>query len=80
MPGVMAGASLAVGHDSQGAAAGLVSASQGIGFIVGPVVSTMLYEWDKALPFWILAGLMALLATKFAIVPLRFPQFGDAEG
>lgn len=29
LPGVMAGASLAVGHDSQGVAAGLVSASQG---------------------------------------------------
>ncbi|BCH28239.1 MFS transporter [Mesorhizobium sp. L-8-10] len=79
LPGVMAGASLAAGHDSQGVAAGLVSASQGIGFVIGPAVSTALYEWDKALPFWILAGLMLLLLLKFAIIPLRFPRLGDAE-
>jgi MFS family permease len=79
LPGVMAGASLAVGHDSQGVAAGLVSASQGIGFIIGPAVSTVLYEWDRTLPFWVLAGLMALLVLKFAIIPLRLPQLGDAE-
>lgn len=80
LPGVMAGASLAAGHDSQGVAAGLVSASQGIGFIIGPAASTALYEWDKALPFWSLAGLMLLLLLKFAIIPLRLPQLGDAEG
>ncbi|HEU4985723.1 MAG TPA: MFS transporter [Rhizobiaceae bacterium] len=79
LPGVMAGASLAVGHDSQGVAAGLVSASQGIGFIIGPAVSTALYEWDRALPLWALAGLMLLLVLKFAIVPLRLSQLGDAE-
>src|SRR5690606_32701463 len=35
LPGIMAGASLAAGHDNQGVAAALVSASQGIGFIIG---------------------------------------------
>ncbi|HVV93183.1 MAG TPA: MFS transporter [Hyphomicrobiales bacterium] len=79
LPGVMAGASLAVGEDGQGVAAGLVSASQGIGFIIGPAASTTLYAWDKALPFWVLAGLMLLLALKFAIVPLLLPQFGAAR-
>lgn len=72
LPGVMAGASLAAGLESQGIAAGLVSASQGLGFIIGPVVSTMLYEWNRALPFWGLAGVMLLLAVKFvAIQPHR---------
>jgi MFS family permease len=79
MPGVMAGASLAAGHGSQGAAAGLFSASQGIGFIIGPAVSTMLYEWDKSLPFWVLVVMMTLLALKFAITPLCIPQLGDIE-
>lgn len=79
LPGVMAGASLAVDHDSQGVAAGLVASSQGIGFIIGPAVSTVLYEWDKTLPLWLLAGLMVLLAVKFAIIPLGVPRFGDVE-
>lgn len=79
LPGVKAGASLAVGHDSQGVAAGFVSALQGIGFIIEPAVSTVLYEWDRTLPFWVLAGLMALLALKLAIIPLWLPQLGDAE-
>jgi MFS family permease len=80
LPGVMAGASLAVDHESQGVAAGLVSASQGIGFIIGPAVSTALYEWNRALPFWALICLMVLLMAKFAIVPLRIPQRSDAKG
>ena len=79
LPGVMAGASLVTGHDGQGVAAGLVSASQGIGFIVGPAVSTVLYEWDKALPFWSLAGVMVLLVLKFVVIPLRLPQRNDVQ-
>ena len=65
MPGYMAGASLAVPSDRQGAVAGLSSAAQGIGFILGPVASTMLYEIDRSLPFWVLIGLMTLLFVLF---------------
>jgi MFS family permease len=65
MPGYMAGASLAVPSDRQGAVAGLSSAAQGVGFILGPVASTMLYEIDRSLPFWGLLGLMALLFVLF---------------
>ena len=43
LPGIMAGASLAVGHDDQGVAAGLVSASQGIGFIIGPAAIQVMH-------------------------------------
>lgn len=74
LPGVMAGASLTVGHRSQGVAAGLVAASQGIGFIIGPIASTSLYEIDRTLPFWCLGGLMFLLFLKFALIPLRFAE------
>jgi MFS family permease len=65
MPGYMAGASLAVPRDRQGAVAGLSSAAQGIGFILGPVASTMLYDIDRSLPFWVLIGLMTLLFVLF---------------
>jgi len=62
----MAGASLAVPSDRQSAVAGLSSAAQGIGFILGPVASTTLYEIDRSLPLWGLLGLMALLFVLFA--------------
>jgi MFS family permease len=67
IPGYMAGASLAVPSDRQGAVAGLSAAAQGIGFILGPVASTMLYEIDSSLPLWGLLGLMALLFVLFAV-------------
>ena len=66
MPGYMAGASLAVPPDRQGAVAGFSAAAQGIGFILAPVASTMLYEVDKALPLWCLLFLMAVLFVLFA--------------
>lgn len=67
VPGYMAGASLAVPSDRQGAVAGLSAGAQGIGFILGPVASTMLYEIDRSLPLWGLLGLMALLFVLFAV-------------
>lgn len=65
-PGYMAGASLAVSAESQGAVAGLSSAVQGIGAIVAPIGSTALYGLDKGLPLWCILGLMALLCVLFA--------------
>jgi MFS family permease len=67
MPGYMAGASLAVPRDRQGAVAGLSTAAQGIGFILGPVASTMLYEIDRSLPLYSLLGLMSLLLALFTV-------------
>lgn len=72
MPGVMAGASLASGDHAQGSAAGLVAATQGIGFIIAPAASTILYQWDKAMPFQVLIVLMSLLFLKFLFV--RLPE------
>jgi len=67
IPGYMGGASLAVPADRQGAVAGFAAATQGIGFILGPAVSTMLYEVDKSLPLWGVLLLMVLLFTLFAV-------------
>lgn len=67
MPGYMSGASLAVPADRQGAVAGFSAATQGIGGILAPVASTMLYEIDRTLPFWCIIGLMVLIFVLFAI-------------
>ena len=68
VPGYMAGASLAVPSDRQGAVAGLSAGAQGIGFILGPVASTMLYEINPSLPLWGLLGLMTLLFALFSVL------------
>ncbi|HYP83550.1 MFS transporter [Variovorax sp.] len=66
MPGAMAGASLSVPPQHQGAVAGLSAATQGIAFIVAPVGSTMLYEIDPTLPLWALILLMGLMGAWLA--------------
>jgi len=68
--GSMAGASLAVPSDRQGAVAGLISAMQGMALVVTPVVSTVLYGIDRSLPFAGLAALMCALAVLFALPSL----------
>lgn len=49
VPAVSAGASLAVGVEEQGAAAGLITACPAIGFSTGPVCAGFLYQINDAL-------------------------------
>ncbi|RJX40545.1 MFS transporter [Paenibacillus pinisoli] len=65
MPGFMAGASLAVGQEQQGAAAGLVGAVQGVSAIIAPITTASLYQIDKHLPF-VLVAVLALAAAVSA--------------
>jgi MFS family permease len=51
-PGFMAGASVAVSSDEQGAVAGLAGSCPPLGFTVGPLLGTYLYSIDGALPYW----------------------------
>ncbi|GAC33661.1 MFS transporter [Paraglaciecola polaris] len=51
-PGFMAGASVAVSSDEQGAVAGVAGACPPLGFTVGPLLGTYLYSIDGALPYW----------------------------
>ncbi len=53
MPGFTAGASLRVGPAEQGAVAGLVGATTGATFVVGPLLGTGLYAATPALPLWL---------------------------
>lgn len=60
-PSVSALAANAVEPHEQGAAAGTISAAQGLGVILGPIIGTSLYTLDNRLPY-ALIGVM-LLAT-----------------
>lgn len=51
-PGFMAGASVAVSSEEQGAVAGIAGACGPLGFTVGPLLGTYLYSVDGALPYW----------------------------
>jgi DHA1 family tetracycline resistance protein-like MFS transporter len=46
--------------EKRAAAFGLISASFGIGFIVGPMLGGLLGQQDPRLPFWVAAGLTLL--------------------
>ncbi len=50
-PGFMAGASVAVSSQEQGAAAGIAGACPALGFTVGPILGTYLYSLNGALPY-----------------------------
>ena len=51
-PGFMAGVSVAVSPEEQGAVAGLAGSCPALGFTVGPLLGTYLYSIDGALPYW----------------------------
>jgi MFS transporter, DHA1 family, multidrug resistance protein len=56
-PGLLAGASLRVGADHQGAVAGVVAAGMGAGYIVGPLLGTYLFSLNLFYPFAFAAAL-----------------------
>lgn len=72
MPGISAGASLAVGPGEQGAVAGLVNSVLALTMIVSPVVSTALYAIAPQVPLVISAVICALtlaLAVRLKLSP-----------
>ena len=60
-PGFSAGASLSVGQEDQGAAAGTVTAVNGANFIVAPTVGVALYQFHQPLPYILSAVLLAVI-------------------
>ena len=50
-PGFMAGASVAVTSEEQGAAAGVAGACPALGFTLGPILGAYLYSIDGSLPY-----------------------------
>jgi len=62
-PGFFAGASLAVGPAEQGDVAGLMVATNAIGFVVSPLFGPYVYEFvSKEAPFLMAGGLLAGMA------------------
>lgn len=61
-PGFSAGASLAAPAEAQGDVAGLVTAANGMGFVVSPLFGLWMYEAvSEAAPFLFCAGLLAAM-------------------
>jgi hypothetical protein len=72
-PGYAAAASLAVDPHEQGAIAGLVGATNGAGFIFGPMIATGLYRLSPAAPYIFGAVLMVALYIYARLSPhLRY--------
>ena len=51
-PSFMAGASLAVSTEEQGAVAGIASSCPPLGFTIGPLLGTTLYSLEPTAPYW----------------------------
>lgn len=65
MPAFTSGASLGVSSKQQGAVAGLTAVVQGLAAIIAPIGSTLLYEVNLQLPFWIVAAMILGLFLLF---------------
>ncbi len=70
-PGSVAGASLAVGTEEQGAVAGLMNATGAIGVVVAPVVGMTLYQFLPQAPY-VLDFLLAAAILGFVLMHPRF--------
>lgn len=66
-PSVSALAANSVEADEQGAAAGTISAAQGLGIVIGPIIGTVIYEIEIGLPYGLIAGMLLLVA----LIPAR---------
>lgn len=60
-PGFMAGASLAVSPEEQGAVAGVAGSCGPLGFAIGPLIGGLLYQYSPSLPYAVAACMYVLL-------------------
>ncbi|MEE4361423.1 MAG: MFS transporter [Pseudomonadales bacterium] len=70
-PGFMAGASLAVSSEEQGAVAGVAGSCGPLGFAIGPLVGGALYQYAPELPYAVAAGVYVLLFVSMAWIGKR---------
>ena len=61
-------ASQAVDEDSQGELFGVLHSARSIGFVLGPIIGGVLFDWHKEAPY-VVAGIVCLFA---AILVVRF--------
>ena len=60
-PGFMAGASLAVSSEEQGAVAGVAGSCGPLGFTIGPLIGGFMYQIDPVMPYYFAAGVYCVL-------------------
>ena len=60
-PGFMAGASLAVSSEEQGAVAGVAGSCGPLGFTIGPLIGGFMYQIDPVMPYYFAAGVYCIL-------------------
>lgn len=70
-PGFMAGASLAVSSEEQGAVAGVAGSCGPLGFTIGPLIGGALYQVEPVLPYAVATGLYVLLFAFMQLLKRR---------
>jgi MFS family permease len=73
MPGNVSALSMSVGNHQQGKMAGLGTAANGLGFIIGPMLGSGLYKVFPQLPYRVAIGLL-LAATLLVWFVAKFPE------
>jgi len=79
LPGNATAITFKAHHLGQGRAAGLLSASQGIGVVTGPVVGTSIYYWNHTLPF-LVASCLLMAVCFITVIANRVEGFQSTEG
>lgn len=80
-PSISALAANAVHRHEQGAAAGAVTAAQGLGSVLGPLLGTLIYAVDITAPYVMIALLLMTLVPQSETIPARADgKGGDGQG
>ncbi|MFT7520377.1 MAG: MFS family permease [Kiritimatiellia bacterium] len=72
-PGFQAAISFAVGAKEQGAVAGLAAATGAVAFVIGPVLGTLMYQYEPISPY-ILSTAVLIAGAAFAMLHPRLRQ------
>ena len=78
-PAFMAGASLAVSAEEQGAVAGVAGSCGPLGFTIGPLIGGALYQLSAPLPYAFAAGMYVLLLLAMRWIGRRIAR-SSADG
>ena len=70
-PGFMAGASLAVSPEEQGAVAGIAGSCGPLGFTIGPLIGGAMYQVNPVLPYYFAAGVYMVLLVSMQWIGRR---------
>ena len=78
-PGFSAGASLAATHDQQGDVAGLITAANGMGFVVSPFFGLWMYENVASSAPFIFSAVLAIGLALYAFLAAKRGEAGKTK-